>query len=134
MIVVGFAGLVSDWWENLPANARNGMLFADDGDQQILKALGKKFHGEDEMDERDHYASLFMTARLCNLAQVEEYFCYMQKLLIRAGKANDPAYLKHYLCSFPGHIPDAVEKYIKDKNIPLQTLSLTQLHFHIKET
>ena len=56
----------------------------------------------DEMDEQDHYASLFMTARLCNLAQVEEYFCYMQKLLIRAGKENDPAYLKHYLRRFPG--------------------------------
>ena len=77
MIVAGFSGLTSDWWENIPANARNAMLFADDGDQQILKALSKKFHGEDEIDERDHYASLFMTARLCNLAHVEEYFCYM---------------------------------------------------------
>ena len=32
LIVVGFASLVSDWWENLPTNARNGMLFSDDGD------------------------------------------------------------------------------------------------------
>ena len=75
-----------------------------------------------------------MLARLCNLSQAEEYFCYMQNLLISSGKANDPAYLEHYLRSFPGHVPDAVEKYMKDKNINYHGLSLAQLHGHILET
>ena len=75
-----------------------------------------------------------MSARLCDLSQAESYFCYMQKLLIQFGKANDPAYLKHYLRSFPGHVPDAVEKYMKDKNINFRSLSLAQLHNHIVET
>ena len=58
----------------------------------------------------------------------------MQNLLISAGKADDLAYLKHYLRSFPGHVPDAVEKYMKDKNINYRNLSLAQLHGHILET
>ena len=55
-------------------------------------------------------------------------------MLIRAGKASDPTYLKHYLRSFPGHVQDAVEKYMKDKNLNYQNLSIAQLHHHIKET
>ena len=58
----------------------------------------------------------------------------MQKLLIFSGNADKPAYLKHYLRSFPGHVPDAVEQHLKDKNIPLSGLSLAQLHGFIMET
>ena len=100
------------------------MLNAVDADQQILQALGSQFHGADDHDDSDHLDSLYMSARLCDLSQAESYFCYMQKLLIQSGKANDPAYLKHYLRSFPGHVPDAVEKYMKDKNINIRGLSL----------
>ena len=75
-----------------------------------------------------------MSARLCNLSQAEAYFCYMQKLLIQSGKATDPAYLKHYLRSFPGHVPDAVEQYLNDKNIDYKDISIAQLHHHILET
>ena len=91
------------------------MLSAEDVNQQILRALGKEFYGSDERKDSDHLASLFMSARLCNLSQSEEYFCYMQRLLISFGKAGDPAYLKHYLRSFPEHILDVVEQYMKDK-------------------
>ena len=79
-------------------------------------------------------AYLFMSARICDLNKSEEYFCYMQKLLISSGNANKPAYLKHYLRSFPSHVPDAVEQHLKDKNIPLSGLSLAQLHGLIMET
>ena len=65
-----------------------------------------------------------MSARLCNISQVEADFCYMQKLLIQSSKATDPAYLKHYLRSFPGHVLDAVEQYLKDKNINYRDLSI----------
>ena len=54
--------------------------------------------------------------------------------MISAGKANDPAYLKHYLRSFPGHVPDAVEKFMKDKSYSYQDLSIAQLHQCIMET
>ena len=110
------------------------MLNVDDADQQILQALGREFHGADDHDESDHMDSLYISARLCDLSQAEAYFYYMQRLLIYLGKAGDPAYIKHYLRSFLGHVPDAVEKYMKDKNINYKGLSLAQLHNHILET
>ena len=58
----------------------------------------------------------------------------MQKLLISSGNADKPAYLKHYLRSSLGHVPDVVEQHLKDKNIPLEGLSLAQLHGFIMET
>ena len=110
------------------------MMNANDVDQQVLRALSKQFHGGDDQDDSDNLASLYMSARLCNLSKAEEYLFYMQIFLISSGKENDPAYLKHYLRSFPGHVPDAVEQYMKDKNINYRNLSLAQLHSHILET
>ena len=77
-IIAGLLGLANDWWRWLPQEARNEMLSAEDVDQQILKALGKEFYGLDEREDCQHLASLFMSARLCNLAESEEYFGYMQ--------------------------------------------------------
>ena len=54
-------------------------------------------------------------------------------MLISSGNADKPAYLKHYLRSIPGHVPNAVER-IKYKNILLSGLSLAQLHGFIMET
>ena len=58
----------------------------------------------------------------------------MQKLLISSGNADKPAYLKHYLRSFLGHVPDAIKQHLKDKNIPLSSLYLSQLHGFVMET
>ena len=91
------------------------MLNARDADQQILTALDKEFYGPDENEDYEHIASLFMSARICDLNKSEEYFCYMKKLLISSGNADRPTYLKHYLRGFPGHVPDAIEKHLKDK-------------------
>ena len=110
------------------------MLNAGDADQQILTALGKEFYGPDENEDYEHLASLFMSTRICELNKSEEYFCYIQKLLISFGNADNPAYLKHYLRSFLGYVPDAVEQHLKDKNIPLSGFSLAQLHGLIMET
>ena len=60
LIVSGLSGLASDWWHFLPAEARNEMLLANDVDQQILKALGKQFHADDQIDDTEHLSSLFM--------------------------------------------------------------------------
>ena len=133
-IIAGLSGLANDWWRWLQQEARNEMLSAEDADQQILKALGKEFYGSEEREDSEHLASLFMSARLCDLAQSEQYFCHMQQLLISFGKLGDPSYFKNYLRSFPGHVPDAVEQYMKNKKIHYRGLSLAQLHNYILET
>ena len=133
-LVAIFSGLASKWWRWIPQESREEMLNAEDADQQILTALGKEFYGLDENEDYEQLASLFMSARICDLNKSEEYFCYMQKLLISFGNADKPAYLKHYLRSFLGHVPDAAEQHLKDKNIPLAGLSLAQLHGFIMET
>ena len=91
------------------------MLNAEDVDQQILTSLGKEFYGPDENEYYEHLASLFMSARICDLNKSEEYFCYMQKLLISSGNADKPAYLKNYLRSFRGHVPDLLNNILKIK-------------------
>lgn len=58
----------------------------------------------------------------------------MQNLLISSGKSGEPAYLKHYLRSFPSHFPDVVENFLKDKKINLRGISLAQLHAFIVKT
>lgn len=45
-------------------------------------ALGKEFYGPDENEDYEHLASLFMSAKICDLNKSEEYFYYMRKLLI----------------------------------------------------
>ena len=75
-----------------------------------------------------------MSSRIFDLNKSEEYFGYMQKLLISSGNDDKPAYLKHYLRSFPVHVHDVVQQHIKDKDIPLSGLSLAQLHGFIMET
>ena len=87
--------MANEWWRWFPQRVRDDILNSDDADQQLLKSLATQFHGGDDEDDADHLGSLFMSARLCDLSLADEYFCYMQKLLIRAGKASDPAYLKH---------------------------------------
>ena len=79
---------------------------------------------------------IYLSARIYDLNKSEEYLCCMQKLLITSGNVDKPAYLKHYLRSFPGHVPDVVEQHLKDKNknIPLAGFSLAQLHGFITET
>ena len=62
LIIAGVSGLASDWWEHLPAEGRNELLISNDADQQILKALGKQFYGEDHQDDADHLDSLLMSA------------------------------------------------------------------------
>lgn len=73
-----------------------------------------------------------MTQRLCDLNIHEQYYCYMN-LLLNAGKVGDHEYIKYYLRSFPGLVPDAVEQYFKDHNLPilLQGMSLVEIHSHI---
>ena len=110
------------------------MLNAREADQHILSSLGKEFYGPDENEDYEHLAYLFMSAEICGLNKSEEYFCYMQKILMTSSNAYKPVYLKHYLRSFPNHVPDAIDQCIKDKNIPILSVSLDQFHGFIMET
>ena len=87
-LVAGLPGLAYEWWRWLPQEARNEMLSVDDVDQQILRGLSKEFYGPNDKEDYDHLASLFMSARLCDLSKSEEYFCYMQNLLVSSGKST----------------------------------------------
>ena len=121
-IIAGLSGLANEWWRWLPQEATNEMLSVEDVDQQILKALGKEFYGAEEREDSEHLASLFMSARLCDLSQSEQYFCYMQQLLISSGKSGDPAYLKHnlmslLLCIFLLKSIKSIETAMKEDNV-----------------
>ena len=133
-LVAGLLGLASEWWRWIPQESREEMINARYAEQQIFTTLDKEFYGSDENEYYEHLSSLFMLARICDLNKIEEYFCYMQKLLISSGNADKPAYLKHYLRIFPRHVLDVVEQHIKDKSIPLSCLSLAQLHGFIMVT
>ena len=80
--VAGFSRLASEWWRWIPQESREEMLNAKDAVQQILTALSKEFYGPDENEDYEHVASLFMSSRIYDLNKSEEYFFYMQKLLI----------------------------------------------------
>ena len=71
------------------------MLSTDDAYQQILHGLSKELYGPDDKEYYDNLASLFMSSRLCDLRKSEEYFCYMQNLLVSSGKSGEAGYLKH---------------------------------------
>ena len=90
-LIAGLSGLANEWWRWLPQEARNEILLAPDADQQLLAALGKEFYGSNEREDSEYLASLFMSTRLRDLSQSEQYFCYMQRLLISFRKSGDPA-------------------------------------------
>ena len=86
-----FSGLALEWWRWISQESREEMLNAIDTYQQILTVLGKEFYGPEENEYYEHPASLFMSAKIYDLNKSEEYFCYMQKLLISSGNADKSA-------------------------------------------
>ena len=55
----------------------------------------------------------------------------MKNILISSSNVGKLDFLKFHLHSFPGNVPNAIEQFLKDKNIPLKVLSLAQLHAYI---
>jgi len=129
--VAGFFGLAYEWWRWLPTETKHEILNAEDADMQVLQALSTQFYCSADHQDLEHLASIYMSQRLCDISMHEKYFCDIQRLLIESGHADDPSYLKYYLRSFPGAIPDSVEQFFKDKQLKLQGMSLAQLHAFI---
>ena len=55
----------------------------------------------------------------------------MKNLLISSSNVDKLDFLKFHLPFFPGHVPGAIEQFLKDNAIPLKVLSLAQLHAYI---
>jgi hypothetical protein len=89
-IITCFLRIAREWWRWLPQETRDEMLASPDADQQILSAIGRQFYGPNNDEDYDHLTSLFMSQRLCDLEKHEQYFCYMQNLLITSGNADKP--------------------------------------------
>ena len=87
-LVAGLSRLAYEWWRWLPQEAGNEILSANDADQQMLHGLSKELYGPNYKEDYDHLASIFMSARLCDLSKSEEYFCYMQNLLVSSSKST----------------------------------------------
>jgi len=58
----------------------------------------------------------------------------MQDLLYRASDPDNVAYLRKYLSSMPGKIPDLVRELLETLNIDLEELSLEGVHENIFTT
>lgn len=118
ILIVGFTSLAWECWHQFPQTTKDEFLNFPIVDSDLLEALGLKFYGAKKVGSNsEHIQSLFMSQRLGYLSLKHKYFYYMQMLLLGVGKATDPTYIKYYIRSFPGALPNAVETYFKDKYI-----------------
>lgn len=93
-------------------------------------ALAHEFIGILPTDN-DHYEQMFMTQRLCSIDLLSEYYCTMQKIYDNIPDHQNIAYLRHYITSIPGRIPELVHQRLTSQSISIDTLSLASLHHHI---
>jgi hypothetical protein len=74
---------------------------------------------------------MFMSQRLCHLKQLPEYYCTMQSLLYKVPDPRNSAYLRKYLSSMPGKVPELVRTRLEDLDIEIEDLSLAGLQEQI---
>ena len=77
--------------------------------------------------DTEHYASLFMSQRIYNLALLDKFKCEMHKLLYKAVDSSNIAYIQHYLDAMLGHIPELVKEYMLDHKLQVDSQSLASL-------
>ena len=92
----------------------------------MFDALIHEFVGQVPLDSA-HHSQLFPSQRLCNIDYLHEYYCVMQKLLYQATYPHNVAYLRYYIASMPGKIPDLLDQYIQSNNIQIESLSFAAL-------
>jgi hypothetical protein len=74
---------------------------------ELIKAVVHEFYGDIRVNS-SHYADMFMSQKLCHIKQLPEYFCTMQSLLYKVPDPRNSAYLRKYLSSMPGKVPELV--------------------------
>ena len=55
----------------------------------------------------------------------------MQSLLYKTTDPHNVAYLRYYVASMHGKIPEFIESYFKKNNIQIENMSFASLHQHI---
>ena len=93
----------------------------------IFDALKYEFVGfvpEDSV----HHGQLFLSQRLCNIDYLHDYYCVMQKLLYQAADPHNVAYLRHYIASMLGRIPNLINQYIETNKITIENSSFAAVH------
>ena len=95
--------------------------------KDIFDALKHGFVGVVPEDSV-HHAQLFLAQRLCNIDHLHDYYCVMQKLLYQAPDPHNVAYLRYYITSMPGRIPDLINQYIETNKVNIENSSFATVH------
>jgi hypothetical protein len=126
----GFTGNLSFWWERISDNSKLRIIQHDKPIDELIKAVVHEFYGDIRVN-MSHYADMFMSQRLCHLNQLQKYFCTMQALLYKVPDPRNSAYLRKYLSSMPGKVPELVRTRLEDLEIDIEDLSLAGLQEQI---
>lgn len=59
---------------------------------------------------------------------MHDYYCVMQKLLYQAADPHNVAYLRYYIASMPGKIPDLINQYIEANKKTIENYSFAAVH------
>lgn len=99
-ITWGFQGNLHFWWERISDNSKLRILQHDKPLDELVKVVVHEFYGQLTID-MEHHADLFMSQKLCDLRELEDYFCTMQSLLYKVPDPRNTAYLRKYVSSMP---------------------------------
>jgi hypothetical protein len=98
-----------------------------------VDAISHEFFGQAPMDTK-HFSNMFMSYILYNLSLLDQFKCEMQKLIYKIVDSFNIAYLKHYLATTPGYLPNLVQEYMMDHKLHIESQSLDSLHDIIVRT
>ena len=127
-IVWSFTGIVKHWWDKLSDEEMDQIIeHPDDPLKALFDALKHEFVGVVPEDSH-HHSQLFFSQRLCDIDYLQQYYCTMQKILYQANDPHNVAYLRYYIASMPGKIPDLINQYISDEKINVENCSFAGIH------
>jgi len=127
-IVWSFAGIAKMWWDKLSDRDMTQIVEnEDDPLKALFDALKHEFVGC-VPEYSAHHAQLFLSQKPCDIDYLQEYFCTMQKLFYQAPDSHNVAYLRYYIASMPGKIPDLINQYIETNKINIENWSFVAIH------
>jgi hypothetical protein len=125
-ITWGFTGNLHFWWERITNTSKLRIIQHTNTSKRVVH----EFYGDLQIN-LSHYVDLFMSQKLCHIKKLPEYFCTMQTLLNKVPDPRNSAYLRKYLSSMPGKVPDLVRDRLEDLDIDIEDLSLAGLQEQI---
>jgi len=106
---MGFHHNLQIWWSTLKDADKTKLLQDEKPIAELTKAVLHEFYGEVVINNK-HYSNLFMSQRLCDLNQLQEFYCTMQDYLYTSSDPQNPAYLRKYLSAISSRILDIVSE------------------------